>query len=295
MPLLLSENEELAWFDRLVERCRIGTGFTRLWRQPDPLQIVPGAHFHRHWELRMILRGRVSWPDRPDEAHPPLLVIPPDTIHQSVLRHHLGEAGAMLVLTDTGQWTFQLPGGKRRHGGRLLDVEEPLDTSLTVTLEHLARDWPELTNDRPRRRFWESRLKSFLLAFRMGMRSEKPGPATEAALVERACRHIEAAYVRPDLSVNEIARACGCTPTHLAHAFRRHRGQGVRRTLVERRLEHARDLLESGHYRVNQAAHLTGWRSPNHFSNAFERHFGYRPIAITHGGQKTEKPGADPT
>ena len=268
-------------FDGFVEEFRFDERHARiLTGESGAAAIEPGAHFHRHWELRLVLRGAIAWPDDPRRRHPRCLIVAPETVHLAVRPDHQSRNAVMLVLTDLGTWQFNRPQGARPGGACRAAVEERFGGSLTGLFERLQREAPLETGDELLRRFWAHRLRAASLAFLMSMRgAEEPTGGSEADLVERACQQIETSLVSPDLTVAEIARACGCTPTHLAHAFRRHRGQSVRQTLIERRLDRAHELLRAG-YLVKEAAYLTGWRSAYHFSNTFSRHFGHRPAEV---------------
>jgi AraC-like DNA-binding protein len=114
------------------------------------------------------------------------------------------------------------------------------------------------------------------------------GPETTLRdALTRAQDYIRTEYTRPTLTVAEVAGAAGCTPTHLAHIFRARLNTSVRRVIITRRLERAQALLAEGRYQVKEAAYLTGWRSPFHFSNAFVKHFARRPSTAI---QRTREP-----
>jgi AraC-like DNA-binding protein len=274
-------DELLGLFHDVAEEFRFDGAHARLLTgESGAAAIEPGAHFHRHWELRLVLRGAVAWPDDPRRRHPRCLIVTPETVHHAVRPQHQSRNAVMLVLTDLGVWQFNRPRGARPGGACRAAVENQLGGSLTALFETLQRDALLEGDDELLRRFWAHRLRAAWLAFLMGMYgAEEPTGGAEADLVERACRQIETSLVSPDLTVAEIARACGCTPTHLAHAFRRRRGRTVRQTLIERRLARAYELLRAG-YLVKEAAYLTGWRSVYHFSNTFLRQLGYRPSEV---------------
>ena len=271
------------------EELTLTAGAAALWRQSDPPPRGPGAHLHDCWELRVVVCGEVAWPDEPDEAHPRLLLVPPWTVHRFVDWNQLGPGSAVLTLTDQGRWRFLLGESERAEGGHLSSgecrsaMERQMGGPVGEMLASLAEDWEAMAYDVELRRFWEHRMRSLLLAFLRQIRRRGRPHRSEAELVTKARDEIEGLYVRPDLTVAQLAEACGVSRTHLAQAFRRQLGVGPRQVLIRHRLERALALLRTGEYRVNEAAHLTGWRSAYHFSRSFHEHYGCRPSEVRGG------------
>jgi len=103
------------------------------------------------------------------------------------------------------------------------------------------------------------------------------GAASSVPLAERALDYMEHHYYRSSLSVGDIAGFAGVSPQTLNQALRRKTGQSIRRNLIRIRLEHAAELLKNPACSVKDAAALTGWRSPFHFSASFRRQYGFPP------------------
>ena len=103
------------------------------------------------------------------------------------------------------------------------------------------------------------------------------GAASSVPLAERALDYMEHHYYQTSLSVGDIAGFAGVSPQTLNLALRRKTGQSIRRNLIRIRLEHAVELLKNPAYTVKDAAALTGWRSPFHFSASFRRRYGFPP------------------
>jgi AraC-like DNA-binding protein len=58
------------------------------------------------------------------------------------------------------------------------------------------------------------------------------------------------------------------------------------RWLLEKRLQHAFELLQSRHKTVGEAAFESGFENPSHFSRAFKLRFGVAPAAMKNNGSK---------
>jgi AraC-like DNA-binding protein len=264
-------------FRRFICQFSLDPSLTRLWQAAASRPIGPGTHFHSDWEFRIILLGRLPWPGGPEPNHPRCLIIPPGHTHHEMAHDAPPSRTVHLVLGNNGTWQFSEnmqrcvfgvagPALERRLGG------QPNDVMNAFAADGRVLDQPDV------RAFWESRVRSMLLAFLADMtrpiRSARHEPDD---LVARARQFIAAEHSRSDLTVADIASAVGCTPTHLAHVFRRVTAKTVRQTLIEYRLERAARLLKTGEYLVKEVAWLTGWCSPFHFSNSFAKRFGHRP------------------
>ena len=90
------------------------------------------------------------------------------------------------------------------------------------------------------------------------------------------------------LSVKEIARSLGISPSHLRARFRASCGVSLGRHLRRLRLEKACGLLRLSQRRVTEIAELCSFTSIYSFSRAFHTAYGVSPMAYRHGG-KTRK------
>jgi AraC-like DNA-binding protein len=82
------------------------------------------------------------------------------------------------------------------------------------------------------------------------------------------------------LSLDELARAVGMSPFHLARIFRRHTGFSLHGYRTRIRLLHALDRLEDAHGALTDLALELGFSSQSHFTDAFRRAFGLPPGAL---------------
>ena len=100
---------------------------------------------------------------------------------------------------------------------------------------------------------------------------------TDAAA--RAAAVIDARFAEP-LTAGAIARAARVSPGHLARAFRQRFGVTVPHRLLQRRIEHARYLLEATDLPVWRVAERVGIPDPQHFNKTVRRIAGASPTAI---------------
>jgi AraC-like DNA-binding protein len=96
------------------------------------------------------------------------------------------------------------------------------------------------------------------------------------ANIREAARLLDADLVdAPTLA--DLARRAGLSETSLKRGFHRVYNQTVFGYLRTRRMQRARELLESGECTVLEAASRVGYSNPSNFSAAFRREFGLNP------------------
>jgi len=112
----------------------------------------------------------------------------------------------------------------------------------------------------------------------LGTVCSRAGPE---ALHVRAQAFIHEHLRDPDLSIDQIADALGCTKRYL-HVIFHDRGTTVSDYIWQARLQNCRQELETGPNRktITDVAFSWGFSSSSHFSRVFRRHFGVAPSAI---------------
>lgn len=95
--------------------------------------------------------------------------------------------------------------------------------------------------------------------------------------VEAALDYIHQEYMRPDLSLNEVADVVGFSPSHLSTLFKEQTGRTYIRTLTALRLEHACHLLRTTDQSVAAVARAVGFRHTTNFYRHFRREVGVTP------------------
>jgi AraC-like DNA-binding protein len=74
-----------------------------------------------------------------------------------------------------------------------------------------------------------------------------------------------------------LAKYSGLNEYQLKAGFKEIYGNTVFGYLLDHKLDHARLLLDSGKYKVNEVAFQTGYTNPSHFIAAFKKKFGVTP------------------
>ena len=79
------------------------------------------------------------------------------------------------------------------------------------------------------------------------------------------------------LSVDSLAAETGYCPSYFRRIFHEEMGMSPKEYLMNIRIRHAKALLESGYYSVEQVSELSGFTSAKYFSTAFKRITGKSP------------------
>lgn len=88
--------------------------------------------------------------------------------------------------------------------------------------------------------------------------------------------YVERNYMQ-DITVREIAYACACSESTVAHLFKSHTNQSVKKYINLLRLKQAEKLLLSSDLPIGSIAALCGFTNSNYFSTAFKKQFNLSP------------------
>lgn len=102
------------------------------------------------------------------------------------------------------------------------------------------------------------------------------GREPDADAIQHAMRFMRERATRP-LSVADVARHVGMSPSHFAHRFRAVAQTSPMRYLKQLRMQEARARLLSDGARIAEVAAHVGYESPSHFTRDFKHHYGATP------------------
>ena len=106
--------------------------------------------------------------------------------------------------------------------------------------------------------------------------SAKQAPSEDAAFL-KCITFIDSHSFDPNLRIDEVCRQSFISPSTLQRAFHARLGISPKQYLMQRRLQHALELLGDGKLTVKEISYLSGFSDEKYFSRAFCRHFGYPP------------------
>jgi AraC family transcriptional regulator len=119
-----------------------------------------------------------------------------------------------------------------------------------------------------------------LLRHHSNLASPMPEPPNKMASgrLHRVLDHMHA-HLKETVSLAELARLSGLSPSQFARGFREATGRAPHRYLNDLRIERARNLLESTEKSITEIALLCGFIQPSHFATMFRKRTGMSPRA----------------
>ena len=81
-------------------------------------------------------------------------------------------------------------------------------------------------------------------------------------------------------TIHELAKTVGTNEQYLKKYFKQYFGKTVMSYITEAKMEHAKNLIMTGEYRVSDVARMTGYKHSTHFSSAFKKFFGFIPNSL---------------
>ncbi|MBI2730246.1 MAG: helix-turn-helix transcriptional regulator [Sphingobacteriales bacterium] len=82
-----------------------------------------------------------------------------------------------------------------------------------------------------------------------------------------------------NLKMEEYAVLCTRSLSAFKRDFKKHFNNTPGKWLLEKRLQHAHQLLQHSDKNVNEAAFESGFENTSHFSRSFKERFGYSPVS----------------
>jgi AraC family transcriptional regulator len=94
---------------------------------------------------------------------------------------------------------------------------------------------------------------------------------------ERRITEFIDANLNGDISVTQLADACGLSGHHFSRAFRRSTGKAPHQWLLQRRIDKAKQLLRQSKLPLSEVAVVCGFAHQSHFTGVFTRLVGASP------------------
>ncbi len=95
--------------------------------------------------------------------------------------------------------------------------------------------------------------------------------------------------MRSNISVDDIARQIGLSPSRLSHLFKQETGKTIIETLNELRIRQAAYLIAYTSRSISEAAFDTGFQTYNHFADLFRKQMGCSPREYRRSQQRREQ------
>ncbi|MDR1014225.1 MAG: AraC family transcriptional regulator [Coriobacteriales bacterium] len=100
--------------------------------------------------------------------------------------------------------------------------------------------------------------------------------ADERSLIDDALAFLDKSYGE-ELSIQQVAALYDMSAKHFGYLFSKHVGMAPSHYLVNIRMRHAKELLGTGLYTIEQVARSVGFSDSYYFSRLFKKHTGMAP------------------
>ncbi len=97
------------------------------------------------------------------------------------------------------------------------------------------------------------------------------------AVIKKAMSYIQNNYVSPDLSLEEISKACYISPTYLSRLFKKKKGYTLMEHIRNVRIEQAKLLLQERDMTTSEVAQSVGYSDRTYFCKVFKQVVGLSP------------------
>lgn len=95
-------------------------------------------------------------------------------------------------------------------------------------------------------------------------------------------------HLEEDVNIDDLAEKFYISKYHMMRKFRKETGYTIYDYLSQRRLLHARDLMNAG-MRATEACYRSGFRSYSSFTRSFSKHFGVTPTGRFDAAHRQEE------
>ena len=98
-----------------------------------------------------------------------------------------------------------------------------------------------------------------------------------SALIEKGVLYMNMYFDKKNITVGDIAKRCNISEVYFRKLFREEYGISPLKFINHLRIKRAKKLLETGYYRVGEAATLSGFDDMKYFSTVFKKSMGLAP------------------
>ena len=102
-------------------------------------------------------------------------------------------------------------------------------------------------------------------------------PSLRLEQIRPALEQLDSNFTDNSMTVGALAEACGISQVYFRKIFQEQFGISPRQYIINRRLEYAKKLLQSGQLSVTEVAERCGFYEQCHFSRSFTKRFGVAP------------------
>jgi YesN/AraC family two-component response regulator len=111
----------------------------------------------------------------------------------------------------------------------------------------------------------------------LSLTSDKTLEQRSVVFLRRLQQYLVNNITDTELNLNKVSEALKMSPSGLQKKIKRLTDKSFTQYVRELRLDHAKDLLDTGTLNVNEVAEKSGFKNVSYFSDAFRKYFSFPP------------------
>ena len=108
------------------------------------------------------------------------------------------------------------------------------------------------------------------------LKAELPETETKNTVFDSLVSYVQYNFTT-DISIDDIAQACACSPSTVSHLFKKHTGVSVMKYIHDLRINQAKKLLTATDLPIATVSQMCGFLNINYFPTAFKKEVGITP------------------
>lgn len=156
------------------------------------------------------------------------------------------------------------------------------ENALTPLKEYVTRQKEELSKLITAEQIWQWIVHEFL---ELASMASDTGKRVNNRKIDQSLQYIHEHYQKK-LTARQVGAQVGLSEVYFSNLFKKELGMTFGDYLTNYRMNVAKYLLVNGDYKVYEIAEMTGYTSPQYFSQLFQRETGYTPMEyMAHRGE----------
>lgn len=156
------------------------------------------------------------------------------------------------------------------------------ENALTPLKEYVTRQKEEISKLITAEQIWQWIVHEFL---ELASMASDTGKRVNNRKIDQSLQYIHEHYQKK-LTARQVGAQVGLSEVYFSNLFKKELGMTFGDYLTNYRMNVAKYLLVNGDYKVYEIAEMTGYTSPQYFSQLFQRETGYTPMEyMAHRGE----------
>ena len=129
----------------------------------------------------------------------------------------------------------------------------------------------------------KSRMRAISLFYKLlSIISEGTGeevylPSRKLAMIRPALDYVESNIFSPCLRIGDLHELVGLSDVYFRELFIAHTGMTPQAYVTEKRMDYAREVIETSGIKIKDVAEAVGYTDALYFSRVYKKHFGHSP------------------